>query len=88
MNKLYEQLADLIKEKVFEQARSIYETYGRQASHIYGSYRSVIMEIASELEDTIGVPQEVIESIVETEGLTAKVGAIALFSHVKDEDDE
>lgn len=86
MNKLYEQLRDLIKEKVFEQARSIYETYGRQASHIYGSYRSVIMEIASELEDIIGVPQEVIESIIETEGLTAKVGAVALFSHVKDDE--
>ena len=86
MNKLYEQLADLIKEKVFEQARSIYETYGRQAYHVYGSYRSVVKDIASELEDIIGVPQEVIESIVETEGLTSKVGAIALFSHVKDDE--
>lgn len=86
MNKLYEQLADLIKEKAFEQARSIYETYGRQAYHVYGSYRSVIREIASDLEDIIGIPQEVIESIIETEGLTSKVGAIALFSHVKDDE--
>ena len=88
MNNFYEQLADLIEEKAFEQARKIYKSYGRKASHIYGSYHSVVMDIASELEDSIGVPQEVIESIIETEGLTSKVGAVALFSHVKDEDDE
>ena len=44
--------------------------------------------LASELEDSIGVPEDVVESIIETEGLTAKLGAVALFSHVKDEDDE
>ena len=88
MNSFYEQLADLIEEKAFEQARKIYKSYGRKASHIYGSYHSVVMDIASELEDSIGVPEEVVESIIETEGLTAKLGAIALFSHVKDEDDE
>lgn len=88
MNSFYEQLADLIEEKAFEQARKIYKSYGRKASHIYGSYHSVVMDIASELEDSIGVPEEVVESIIEAEGLTAKLGAIALFSHVKDEDDE
>lgn len=88
MNSFYEQLADLIEEKAFEQARRIYKSYGRKASHIYGSYHSVVMDIASELEDSIGVPEEVVESIIEAEGLTAKLGAIALFSHVKDEDDE
>lgn len=88
MNSFYEQLADLIEEKAFEQARKIYKSYGRKASHIYGSYHSVVMDIASELEDSIGVPEEVVESVIEAEGLTAKLGAIALFSHVKDEDDE
>ena len=88
MNNFYEQLADLIEEKAFEQARRIYKSYGRKASHIYGSYHSVVMDIASELEDSIGVPEEVVESIIEAEGLTAKVGAVALFSHVKDEGDE
>ena len=88
MNSFYEQLADLIEEKAFEQARKIYKSYGRKASHIYGSYHSVVMDIASELEDSIGVPEEVVESIIEAEGLTAKLGAIALFSHVKDESEE
>lgn len=88
MNNLYEQLVDLIEEKSFEQAKDIYKLYGRQASHVYGSYHSVVMEIASKLEDVIGVPEEVIESIIEAEGLAAKIGAVALFSHVKDEDDK
>lgn len=88
MNNFYEQLADLIEEKAFEQARKIYKSYGRKASHIYGSYHSVVMDIASELEDSIGVPEEVVESIIEAEGLTSKLGAVALFSHVKDEDGE
>ncbi len=88
MNNFYEQLADLIEEKAFEQARKIYKSYGRKASHIYGSYHSVVMDIASELEDSIGVPEEVVESIIEAEGLTSKLGAVALFSHVKDEDDK
>ena len=88
MNNLYEQLVDLIEEKAFEQAKDVFKLYGRQASRVYGSYRSVVMEIASKLEDAIGVPGEVIESILEAEGLTAKIGAVALFSHVKDEDDK
>ena len=86
MNNFYEQLADLIEEKAFEQARKIYKSYGRQAYHVYGSYRSVVMEIASKLEDVIGVPGEVIESIIEAEGLATKIGAVALFSHVKDDE--
>ena len=86
MNNFYEQLADLIEGKAFEQARKIYKSYGRKASHIYGSYHSVVMDIASELEDSIGVPEEVVESIIEAEGLTAKLGAVALFSHVKDDE--
>ena len=86
MNNLYEQLVDLIKEKAFEQAKDVYKLYGRQAYHVYGSYRSVVMEIASKLEDVIGVPQEVVESILEAEGLTSKLGAVALFSHVKDDE--
>ena len=86
MNNLYEQLVDLIEEKAFEQAKDVYKLYGRQASHVYGSYHSVVMEIASKLEDTIGVPEEVIESIIEAEGLAAKIGAVALFSHVKDDE--
>ncbi len=86
MNNFYEQLADLIEEKAFEQARKIYKSYGRQAYHVYGSYRSVVKDIASELEDSIGVPEEVVESIIEAEGLTSKLGAVALFSHVKDDE--
>lgn len=84
MNNHYEQLVDLIKEKAFEQAKDVYKLYGRQASRVYGSYHSVVMEIASKLEDVIDVPGEVIESIIEAEGLAAKIGAVALFSHVKD----
>ena len=84
MNNLYEQLVDLIKEKAFEQAKDVYKLYGKQAYHVYGSYRSVVMETASKLEDVIGVPQEVVESVLEAEGLTSKLGAVALFSHVKD----
>ena len=86
MNNHYEQLVDLIKEKAFEQAKDVYKLYGRQASRVYGSYRSVVMEIASKLEDVIGVPGEVIESIIEAEGLATKIGAVALFSHVKDDE--
>ena len=83
MNNSYEQLADLVKEKAFEQARDIYKTYGREASRIYSSYRSVVADIAFKLEDSIGVPSEVIESTIEAEGWTAKLGEVALFSHVR-----
>ena len=55
---------------------------------MYSSYRSVVMEIASDLEDALGIPEDVVESIIDVEGWTAKLGAVALFSHVKDEDDE
>ena len=86
MNNHYEQLVDLIEEKAFEQAKDVYKLYGRQASRVYGSYHSVVREIASRLEDVIGVPGEVIESIIEAEGRAAKIGAVALFSHVKDDE--
>ena len=86
MNNLYEQLVDLIKEKAFEQAERIYSLYGRQASRIYPSYRHVVMDIAPTLEAQLDIPEEVIESVIEAEGMTSKLGAIALFSHVKDED--
>lgn len=86
MNNLYEQLVDLIEEKAFEQAKRIYNLYGRQASRIYPSYRHVVMDIAPTLETQLDIPEEVIESVIEAEGMTSKLGAIALFSHVKDEE--
>ena len=88
MNNHYKQLVDLIKEKAFEQARNIYNLYGRQASRIYPSYHHVIMDIAPTLEAQLDIPEEVVESIIEAEGMAAKLGAVALFSHVKDEGDE
>ncbi len=88
MNNLYEQLVDLVKQKAFEQAERIYNLYGRQASRIYPSYRHVVMDIAPTLETQLGIPEEVIESVIEAEGMTSKLGAVALFSHVKDEDDK
>lgn len=86
MNNHYEQLVDLIEEKAFEQAKRIYNLYGRQASRIYPSYHHVVMDIAPTLEAQLDIPEEVIESIIEAEGLTSKLGAIALFSHVKDDE--
>lgn len=86
MNTAYKQLVDLIEEKAFEQAKRIYNLYGRQASRIYPSYHHVVMDIAPTLEAQLDIPEEVIESIIEAEGLTSKLGAIALFSHVKDEE--
>ena len=88
MNNHYEQLVDLIEEKAFEQAKRIYNLYGRQASRIYPSYRHVIMDIAPTLEAQLNIPEDVVESIIEAEGMTSKLGAVALFSHVKDEDDK
>lgn len=88
VSKLYRQLVDTVKEEAFKHAKYIYSVYGRDASHIYPSYRHVALDISSTLETLLDIPEEVIESILETEGLTAKLGAIALFSHVKDEDDE
>ena len=86
MNTTYRQLVDLIEEKAVEQAKRIYNLYGRQASRIYPSYHHVIMDIAPTLEAQLDIPEDVIESIIEAEGMTSKLGAIALFSHVKDED--
>ena len=86
MNNLYEQLVDLIEEKAFEQAKRIYNLYGRQASRIYPSYHHVVMDIAPTLEAQLDIPEEVIESVIEAEGLTSKLGAVALFSHVKDDE--
>lgn len=86
MNDLYEQLVDLVKQKAFEQAERIYRLYGRQGSRIYPSYHHVVMDIAPTLEAQLDIPEEVIESIIEAEGLTSKLGAIALFSHVKDDE--
>ena len=88
MNTTYKQLVDLIEEKAVEQAERIYRLYGRQASRIYPSYHHVIMDIAPTLEAQLDIPEEVVESIIEAEGMAAKLGAIALFSHVKDEDDK
>ena len=86
MNTLYKQLVDLIEEKAIEQAKRIYNLYGRQGSRIYPSYRHVVMDIAPTLETQLDIPEEVIESVIEAEGMTSKLGAIALFSHVKDEE--
>ena len=86
MNNLYEQLVDLIEEKAVEQAKRIYNLYGRQASRIYPSYHHVVMDIAPTLETQLDIPEEVIESVIEAEGMTSKLGAIALFSHVRDDE--
>ena len=88
MNNLYEQLADLVKQKSFELAKRIPEVYGKQASHVYPSYHHVVVGIARLLEQTIHVPAEIIKGIIEVEGLTFKLGEAALLSHVKDEDDK
>lgn len=88
MNDLYEQLVDLVKQKAFEQAERIYRLYGRQGSRIYPSYHHVVMDITPRLEEILHIPEEVVESIIESEGMTSKLGAVALFSHVKDEGDE
>lgn len=88
MNDLYEQLVDQVKQEAFKQAERIYRLYGRQASRIYPSYHHVVMDIAPTLEAQLDIPEEVVESIIEAEGLTSKLGAVALFSHVKDEDDK
>lgn len=85
MNNLYEQLADLVKQKSFELAKRIPEVYGRQASHGYPSYHHVVVAIARLLEQTIHVPAEIIKDIIAVEGLTSKLGEVALFSHVEDD---
>ena len=85
MNNLYEQLADLVKQKSFELAKRIPEVYGRQASHVYPSYHHVVVAIARLLEQTIHVPAEIVKDIITVEGLTSKLGEVALFSHVEDD---
>ncbi len=87
MNNLYEQLADLVKQKSFELAKRIPEVYGKQASHVYPSYHHVVVSIARLLEQTIHVPAEIVKDIIAVEGLTSKLGEIALPIHVKDEED-
>lgn len=86
MNTAYKQFVDLIEEKAVEQAKRIYNLYGRQASRIYPSYHHVVMDIAPTLDAQLDIPEDVIESIIEAEGMTSKLGAIALFSHVKDDE--
>ena len=88
MNNLYEQLADLVKQKSFELAKRIPEVYGKQASHVYPSYHHVVVAIARLLEQTIHVPAEIIKDIIAVEGLTSKLGEAALFSHIENEGDE
>lgn len=88
MNNLYEQLVDLVKQKSFELAKRIPEVYGKQASHVYPSYHRVVVAIARQLEQTIHVPAEIIKDIIAVEGLTFKLGEIALPIHVKDEEDK
>ena len=85
MNNLYEQLADLVKQKSFELAKRIPEVYGKQASHVYPSYHHVVVAIARLLEQTIHVPAEIIKDIIAVEGLTSKLGEVALTSRVEDE---
>ncbi len=85
MNNLYEQLADLVKQKSFELAKRIPEVYGKQASHVYPSYHHVVVSIARLLEQTIHVPAEIVKDIIAVEGLTSKLGETALFSHVEDD---
>ena len=85
MNNLYEQLADLVKQKSFELAKLIPEVYGKQASHVYPSYHHVVVAIARLLEQTMHVPAEIIKDIIAVEGLTSKLGEVALFSHVEDD---
>ena len=88
MNNLYEQLADLVKQKSFELAKRIPEVYGKQAPHVYPSYHHVVVSIARLLEQTIHVPAEIIKDIIAVEGLTSKLGETALPIHVKDEGDK
>ena len=87
MNNLYEQLADLVKQKSFELAKRIPEVYGKQASHVYPSYHHVVVAIARQLEQIIHVPAEIVKDIIAIEGLTFKLGEIASPIHVKDEED-
>ena len=86
MNNLYEQLADLVKQKSFELAKRIPEVYGKQASHVYPFYHHVVVVIVRLLEQTMHVPAEIIKDIIAFEVLTSKFGELALLIHVKDED--
>ena len=88
MDNHYEQLVDLVKQKSFELAKRIPEVYGKQASHVYPSYHHVVVAVARLLEQTIHVPAEIIKDIIAVEGMTSKLGEVALFSHAKDEDSE
>ena len=86
MNNLYRQFVDLVKKSAFEQAERIHGQYGKQVSYIYPSYQDVVLGITRMLEDKMETPREIIRIIIEEGGIASKLGAIALFSHVKDED--
>ena len=88
MNNFYEQLVDLVKQKSFELAERIPKVYGKQASYVYPSYHHVVVGIARLLEQTIHVPAEIIKDIIAVEGLTFKLGEVALSSHIEDEGDK
>ena len=88
MNNLYEQLADLVKEKSFELAERIPKVYGKQASHVYPSYHHVVVGIARLLEQTIHVPAEIIKDIIAVEGMTFKLGEVALSNRIEDKGDK
>ena len=88
MKSLYRQFVDLVKQNAFEQAERIHREYGKNASYIYPSYGHVVLGIIRMLEQTIHVPAEIIKDIIAVEGMTSKLGEVALFSHAKDEDSE
>ena len=88
MNTLYKQLVDLIEEKAVEQAKRIYNLYGRQASRIYPSYHHVAAEIAFDLERKWDIPEEVIEAILDRNPIATALGRIALFGEEESELDE
>lgn len=88
MNNLYKQFVDLVKKSAFEQAERIHRQYGKQASYAYPSYQDVMLGITRMLEDKMETPREIIRIIIEEEGITSKLGAIALGSHVEDEGDK
>ena len=88
MNNLYEQLADLVKQKSFELAKRIPEVYGKQASYVYPSYHHVAVEIAFDLERKWDIPEEVIEAILDKNPIATALGRIALFGEEESELDE
>ena len=88
MNTTYKQLVDLIEEKAVEQAKNIYNLYGRQASRLYPSYHHVVMDITLTLEVQLDIPEEVIEAILDKNPIATALGRIALFGEEESELDE